>query len=99
VDAPRDFGTWLDGMPAMADGELRLMLSPRATLPFNALPSDAPRAGVTLLIGPEGGLAPEEEQAATERGFTAYAVGPRVLRTETAGMAVLAALAARWGGW
>jgi 16S rRNA (uracil1498-N3)-methyltransferase len=75
------------------------MLSPRARLPFDALPRVAPRAGTTLLIGPEGGLSPEEEEAAAERGFTALALGPRVLRTETAGIAVLAALAARWGGW
>ena len=36
---------------------------------------------------------------ATDHGFTAVGLGPRVLRTETAGIAVLAALAARWGGW
>ncbi|MHA7150691.1 RsmE family RNA methyltransferase, partial [Burkholderia pseudomallei] len=50
-------------------------------------------------IGPEGGLAPDEEQAARARGFAALSLGPRVLRPETAGAAVLAALAARWGGW
>ena len=51
------------------------------------------------MIGPEGGLAPEEEEAAAAQGFAPLSLGPRVLRTETAGMAVLAALAARWGGW
>ncbi|WP_202755332.1 RsmE family RNA methyltransferase, partial [Burkholderia cenocepacia] len=56
-------------------------------------------AAVTLLIGPEGGLSPDEEHAARACGFTALSLGPRVLRTETAGAAVLAALAARWGGW
>jgi 16S rRNA (uracil1498-N3)-methyltransferase len=100
VEPPREFGAWLDGLPAApADGELRLMLSPRAGLSFDALPGAAPRAKATLLIGPEGGLSPEEEQAASARGFTALALGPRVLRTETAGIAMLAALAARWGGW
>jgi 16S rRNA (uracil1498-N3)-methyltransferase len=100
VEAPRDFAQWLDSLPAApADGELRLMLSPRARLPFDALPGAAPSAGATWLIGPEGGLSPEEEEAAAARGFTALALGPRVLRTETAGIAVLAALAARWGGW
>jgi 16S rRNA (uracil1498-N3)-methyltransferase len=100
VEAPCDFTRWLDSLPpAPADGELRLMLSPRAELSFDALPSAAPGAGTTLLIGPEGGLSPEEEEAAAARGFTALALGPRVLRTETAGIAVLAALAARWGGW
>ncbi|MEX3954480.1 16S rRNA (uracil(1498)-N(3))-methyltransferase [Trinickia sp. EG282A] len=100
VEAPNDFMRWLEGLPAAtAEGELRLMLSPRAQLPFAALPSAAPSAAVTLLIGPEGGLSPEEEDAAAARGFTALSLGPRVLRTETAGIAVLAALAARWGGW
>lgn len=99
VEAPRDFTQWLDSLPAATNGELRLMLSPRARLSFDALPSAAPGAGATLLIGPEGGLSPEEEEAAAARGFTALALGPRVLRTETAGIAVLAALAARWGGW
>ncbi|RBJ63019.1 16S rRNA (uracil(1498)-N(3))-methyltransferase, partial [Pseudomonas sp. MWU12-2534b] len=84
---------------APADGALRLLLSPRASIPFASLPDAPPAATVTLLIGPEGGLSPDEENAARARGFTALSLGPRVLRTETAGAAVLAALAARWGGW
>lgn len=94
------FSAWLDALPAApADGELRLLLSPRASIPFASLPDAPPAAAVTLLIGPEGGLSPDEENAARARGFTALSLGPRVLRTETAGAAVLAALAARWGGW
>ena len=96
----RGFGAWLDTLPAApADGELRLLLSPRASVPFASLPDAPPAAEVTLLIGPEGGLSPDEENAARAHGFTALSLGPRVLRTETAGAAVLAALAARWGGW
>ncbi|MEK6348981.1 MAG: 16S rRNA (uracil(1498)-N(3))-methyltransferase [Burkholderia sp.] len=94
-----DFNGWLAALPAAAEGELRLMLSPRASIAFDALPAAAPAAGVTLLIGPEGGLSPAEEDAAREAGFQAIVLGARVLRTETAGMAMLAALAARWGGW
>lgn len=100
VAAVRGFGAWLDALPAApADGELRLLLSPRASIPFASLPDQPPAATVTLLIGPEGGLSPDEENAARAHGFTALSLGPRVLRTETAGAAVLAALAARWGGW
>ncbi|KWE60890.1 16S rRNA methyltransferase [Burkholderia ubonensis] len=96
----RGFDAWLDALPAArADGELRLLLSPRASIPFASLPDAPPAASVTLLIGPEGGLSPDEEHAARAHGFTALSLGPRVLRTETAGAAVLAALAARWGGW
>ena len=100
VAPSREFGAWLDTLPpAPADGELRVLLSPRASVPFAALPDSAPKGETTVLIGPEGGLSPDEEEAARARGFTAVGLGPRVLRTETAGIAVLAALAARWGGW
>jgi 16S rRNA (uracil1498-N3)-methyltransferase len=99
VAPPRDLDAWLDDLPAAADGELRLLLSPRATLDFASLPAAAPGAPVTLLIGPEAGFSPSEETAILDAGFTALGLGPRVLRTETAGIAVLAALAARWGGW
>ncbi|AGK47293.1 RNA methyltransferase, RsmE family protein [Burkholderia thailandensis MSMB121] len=96
----RGFDAWLDALPAApAEGELRLLLSPRASVPFALLPDAPPAGDVTLLIGPEGGLSPDEERAARARGFAALSLGPRVLRTETAGAAVLAALAARWGGW
>ncbi|TDV36990.1 16S rRNA (uracil1498-N3)-methyltransferase [Paraburkholderia caballeronis] len=96
----REIGAWLDALPATpADGELRLLLSPRASIAFAALPHTPPAGEVILLIGPEGGLSPNEEDAAVARGFTSIGLGPRVLRTETAGIAVLAALAGRWGGW
>lgn len=96
----RELHAWLDALSEQpAPGELRLLLSPRASIAFQTLPETPPSGGVTLLIGPEGGLAPDEEAAARARGFTAVQLGARILRTETAGMAVLAALAARWGGW
>jgi 16S rRNA (uracil1498-N3)-methyltransferase len=47
---------------------------------------------VTLLIGPEGGLADAERSFAAANGFTACSMGPRILRTETAGLAALAIL-------
>jgi 16S rRNA (uracil1498-N3)-methyltransferase len=50
-----------------------------------------------LVVGPEGGLAPEEIALLVSRGATAVTLGPRVLRTETAGLAALAALLACWG--
>jgi len=78
---------------------LKLMLSPRGAQHFDTLPKSAPLSGVMLLIGPEGGLSEAEEDEARACGFVAVGLGPRILRTETAGIAVLAALAARWGGW
>lgn len=57
-----------------------------------------PRGGrVALLIGPEGGLTDEELEVAALIGFTRLRLGPRVLRTETAGPAALAALQALAG--
>ena len=92
--------TWLGALPRTPqEGELRILLSPRANMSFSALPTEPPQGRVPVLIGPEGGLSAVEEAAATAYGFAVIGVGPRVLRTETAGIAVLAALAARWGGW
>ena len=51
-----------------------------------------PHGKITVLIGPEGGLAPEECEAALAQGFVGVQLGPRVLRTETAALAALAAL-------
>ena len=50
-----------------------------------------------LLIGAEGGLDPREVEAARSTGFVAVSLGPRVLRTETAGLAALSTLQALWG--
>ena len=93
--APLDnFSGWI-GRP---DPQQRILLSPRAT---HSLPDwarrQAPQA-VTLLIGPEGGYTEQEEDAAIARGAIALSIGPRVLRTETAGIAAVAALNAVWGG-
>jgi len=56
----------------------------------------APR-DVLLLAGPEGGFASDEIQIARSCGFTPVRLGPRVLRTETAALAALAAIHALWG--
>ncbi|MDE1183287.1 16S rRNA (uracil(1498)-N(3))-methyltransferase [Paraburkholderia sp.] len=96
----REIATWLGALPrSPEEGEMRLLLSPRASISFSALPTSPPHGRVTLLVGPEGGFSAAEEAAATSHNFTAVGLGPRVLRTETAGIAVLAALASRWGGW
>lgn len=50
----------------------------------------AATAGVTVLVGPEGGLAEEERQAALRAGFAAVTLGPLTLRTETAALAACA---------
>ena len=52
---------------------------------------------VSLLIGPEGGFTEAEEEAAGTRKVLMLSIGQRVLRTETAGLAAIAALNAIWG--
>lgn len=86
---------WLD-QPVRAVGpELRLLLASQARRSLGEMPR--PRAGVTLLAGPEGGLTTEEQRDAERAGFMPMRIGPRVLRTETAAVAALAALQALWG--
>lgn len=76
---------------------LRLMLWEEGRLPLNAaLPQLRPESCV-LLVGPEGGFSAVEAQAATVAGFIPVSLGKRILRTETAGMAVAAVLQNRYG--
>jgi 16S rRNA (uracil1498-N3)-methyltransferase len=60
---------------------------------------DRPAGPIRLLVGPEGGISPDELVAAKRAGFRSASLGPRVLRTETAGVAALAAMNTLWGGW
>ncbi len=86
--------SWLDNEDAHGD---RLTLDPQARHSLRDLPR---RHGpVTLLAGPEGGLSDGEIDRARRAGFIGIRIGPRVLRTETAGVAALAALQALWGDW
>ena len=73
---------------------LRLFLDSHAATP---LPDTLATPEVILLAGPEGGFAEDERNAITAAGFQATLLGPRVLRTETAAVAALAVIQARWG--
>jgi 16S rRNA (uracil1498-N3)-methyltransferase len=87
------FSSWLQTAPAAAG--ICLLLTPRAATGLRDLAR--PVSGVTLLAGPEGGLTPEEQADAERLGFLPLRLGPRVLRTETAAVAALAAMQALWG--
>jgi 16S rRNA (uracil1498-N3)-methyltransferase len=56
-----------------------------------------PQDDVLILAGPEGGFTDDETAAALHAGFIPMRLGPRVLRTETAALAALAALQTLWG--
>jgi 16S rRNA (uracil1498-N3)-methyltransferase len=84
---------WLAALPAAPAGSgQRLLLSPQpGALPLHRIaPGDW-----CALSGPEGGLAPAEEAAAIAAGFTPVGLGPRVLRADTAPLALLAWLSLR----
>ncbi len=70
-----------------ASGETRVLLSPVGTLGVRDL-APSPM-GLTVLIGPEGGLSESEQAEAVAAGFQAVRLGPRILRTETAAIAAL----------
>ena len=91
---PLTLTAWL---ARFTEPDLRLLLDPLADHSLRGL--EPPMNGITLLIGPEGGLSPVEIAQAGRAGFTGVRLGPRILRTETAGMAALAAMQALWGDW
>jgi 16S rRNA (uracil1498-N3)-methyltransferase len=74
---------------------MRLVLSPSAPASLAGIASLPSK--VDLLIGPEGGLDDDEISAAQKAGFMPVRLGPRVLRTETAGVVALTVLQALWG--
>ena len=76
-------------------GSTRLLLSPTGDLRIDDL-QDVGK-GITVLIGPEGGLEDVEQEAAITAGFKAVRLGPRVLRTETAAIAALTILQRYFG--
>jgi len=74
--------------------DLRLVLHHRTEQSLNTLTKPA---GVALMIGPEGGLTADEIALAEQNGFLPVALGPRVLRTETAPVAAIALCQWLWG--
>lgn len=93
VEPLQGFNDWLGA--ARCDHHPHLLLDPEAELRVREL-TDAP-ARITLLAGPEGGFTPEERTMAYAHGCRGMRLGPRVLRTETAAVAALAALQAVHG--
>ena len=93
VSAPLALGAVLAALPA---GGLRLILDPEGELSFSTLSVEA-SAPVYLAIGPEGGWSENDREQLRAAGFQGLRLGPRILRTETAGLAAIAALQAGFG--
>ena len=75
---------------------LKLTLDPLGEHRFDTL-SPVNAAGIVIGIGPEGGWSEKDRTILRSAGFTGLRLGPRVLRTETAGLAAIAALQAKFG--
>ena len=82
--------------PGHVTGSLRLILDPEGDLAFTGLPVN-PGTEVILAVGPEGGWSPSDRDQLRASGFVGLRLGPRILRTETAGLAAIAALQASYG--
>ncbi|WP_211824867.1 16S rRNA (uracil(1498)-N(3))-methyltransferase [Kistimonas asteriae] len=92
IHAPVSLDTWLNNR----NTDLNFVLHHRTEKQLKGF--DRPQS-VSLLIGPEGGLTTIEIEQAQERGFHPLALGPRVMRTETAPVAAAAVLQYLWGDW
>lgn len=92
VEAPQSLAAALALLQAPA---LRLLLDPQGEHALRTLA--APADGTVLAVGPEGGWSPLDRGQLQAAGFTGLRLGPRVLRTETAGLAAIAALQSHFG--
>jgi 16S rRNA (uracil1498-N3)-methyltransferase len=89
---PKDYSGWVSKQPPSALG---LMLQPDSTQVLRDLPR--PEGVIVVLVGPEGGLTPEEQRLGALSGFTGIRLGQRILRTETAALSALASMHTLWG--
>ncbi|MDO8811968.1 MAG: 16S rRNA (uracil(1498)-N(3))-methyltransferase [Gallionella sp.] len=93
IHAPLDIMAWLQQAKGLFD--TKFILLPQGVTSLQSL--EKPKGGVVLLIGAEGGFSQAESESALYCGFTPIRMGARVLRTETAAVAGLAALQTLWG--
>ncbi|MEO6227927.1 MAG: 16S rRNA (uracil(1498)-N(3))-methyltransferase [Thermomonas sp.] len=81
----------VQALAALPAGGLRLILDPDARVSLSRLDVDS-AAPICLAVGPEGGWSPQDIEHLQSAGFSGVRLGPRVLRTETAGLAAISAL-------
>ena len=101
VRALQPLASWLAALETRASHKWLLSLHASARRADDigiALGSADPATSIVVLSGPEGGLSADEENAAARHGFVRVALGPRVLRADTAPLALLAWLGLRLGG-
>jgi len=82
---------------AHVDADLKLLLWEESARPLNeVLPQQAPER-IAVVVGPEGGISQKEASLAEACGYQAVSLGPRILRTETAGLAIMTILQYLYG--
>ena len=90
--------TTADLAALVAEADLAVVLHEDANAPLSAV--DVPASGrILVVVGPEGGIAPDELSALADAGAQGVRLGAEVLRTSTAGVVAVAALLARTGRW
>lgn len=97
VSTPSALASAMESIPQPS---LRLLLDPRASRGIDSPGQsihDADQSDVVLAVGPEGGWSTHDLATLAAAGFQGLRLGPRVLRTETAGLAAIAALQLRFG--
>ena len=90
INASQELSRWID----KTEADLKLVLHHRAPVESD---HDISPSSIALLIGPEGGLSEAEIGLSGNAGYQPLKLGPRVMRTETAPLAAIAILQARWG--
>jgi len=93
IHSAQNLDQWL-GHNNLPDTALKLVLHHRTE---KRLAQHQPPQSVCILVGPEGGLSDHEIQRAVDQGFSSLALGPRVMRTETAPLAAISILQSLWG--
>ncbi|BCM25866.1 16S rRNA (uracil(1498)-N(3))-methyltransferase [Methyloradius palustris] len=92
IAAPVSLAQWFSKKPSF---DLGITLAPSATQSLKEL--SKPTGNICLLIGAEGGLTDDEINLASLQGFKPVTLGKRILRTETAALAAIAAMQTLWG--
>ena len=80
-----------------SDNAVKLVLDPEAGISLKDIKITEQACEIEIFIGPEGGLSQQELDLLIQHHFCAIRFGPRILRTETAGPAVISALQTLWG--
>jgi 16S rRNA (uracil1498-N3)-methyltransferase len=82
-------------LASQSQAELKLLMCPTGAVEYTSLPESA--ASVIVMVGPEGGYSPEEDNQAIAHGYTSLILGPRIFRTETVAPVIASLLQLRYG--